>query len=318
MKALRCNAAETAPALEEMNVPVPAAGEILLEIEACALNFADLLMLKGTYQDTPPLPFTPGMEAAGRISAVGEGVALHPGQRVAVFGGAGGLAEMGVFAASRAVPLPDDMPSDIAAAMQVAYGTSHIALTHRARLQPGETLVVLGATGGVGTTATEIGRILGAKVIGVAAGADKKDAVLAAGAHHFLDSETCDLRTEIKALGGADVVYDPVGGDLFKAAFRACNPEARIVLIGFASGTLPEFRPNHMLVKNIDILGFYWSPYFTLRPELARDSLATLMDWYRAGRIHPRISHHFPLDRAMEGFETLRRRQATGKVVITM
>ncbi|NIZ10470.1 NADPH:quinone oxidoreductase family protein [Pseudooceanicola sp. HF7] len=318
LKALVCRTFDAPPELEQIAAPEVSPGEVLLEIEACALNFADLLMLKGRYQDTPTPPFTPGMEVAGTISACGPGVALAPGTRVTLFCGAGGLAEQGVFPAERAVPLPDGMPMDVAAALQVAYGTSHLALTHRARLKEGETLVVLGATGGVGLTATEIGKILGARVIAVASGAEKEVIAREAGADHFLDSSTCDLRAELKALGGADVVYDAVGGQLSQDAFRACNPEARILLIGFASGDLPEVKPNHMLVKNIDLLGFYWAPYFRIRPELARDSLATLMHWYQEGRIRPHISHRFPLDRVEEGFEVLRRREAAGKVVITM
>ncbi|SMC93128.1 NADPH:quinone oxidoreductase family protein [Primorskyibacter flagellatus] len=308
---------QTPARLEKLALPRPGPEEIRVKIAACGLNFADLLMQKGTYQDTPALPFVPGMEVAGTVDAVGEGVeGFAPGTRVAVFGGHGGLAEYGCFPAARAVVLPDAMPFPEAAAFQIAYGTSHVALSHRARLQPGETLLVLGAAGGVGLTAVEIGKLMGAKVIACARGADKLQIARDMGADHLIDTETADLRAEVKALGGADVVYDPVGGDLFKAAFRACNPEARILPIGFASGDVPQIPANHLLVKNISVLGLYWGGYMAFRPEVITDSLAELLRWYEEGRIHPHVSHLLPLSSAAEGMDLLRYRRSTGKVVI--
>lgn len=308
---------QTPAQLENLALPEPEPGEIRVKIAACGLNFADLLMQKGTYQDTPALPFVPGMEVAGEVDAVGEGVGgLQPGTRVAVFGGHGGLAEYGCFPAARAVVLPAAMPFAEAAAFQIAYGTSHVALSHRARLQPGETLLVLGAAGGVGLTAVEIGKLMGAKVIACARGADKLQVARDMGADHLIDTETADLRAEVKALGGADVVYDPVGGDLFKAAFRACNPEARILPIGFASGDVPQIPANHLLVKNISVMGLYWGGYMAFRPEVITDSLAELLRWYEEGRIHPHVSHLLPLSSAAEGMDLLRHRRSTGKVVI--
>ena len=306
-----------APALTDLPTPNPGAGEVLLDIKACGLNFADLLMVKGSYQETPPAPFTLGMEVSGVVSAVGDGVAhLKPGMRVVVFGGQGGLAEQGVFPAAQCVPLDDNMSFEHAAAFQIAYGTSHVALDYRARLKEGETLVVLGAAGGVGLTAVEIGKRMGANVIAVARGDDKLAVAKAAGADHLIDADHPDLRGALKELGGVDVVYDPVGGDGFKAAFRACKPEARILNIGFASGDVPQVPANHLLVKNIDLMGFYWGGYMKFKPQVIISSLQKLMEWYLAGEIKPHISHTLPLSDVAEGFELLRTRKSTGKVVI--
>lgn len=310
---------DSQPVLTTLPIPKPAKGEILVNIAACGLNFADLLMVKGTYQDTPQTPFTLGMEVAGTVDSVGEGVSgFAPGDRVAVFGGQGGLADMGCFDASRAVKIPDSMSFTDAAAFQIAYGTSHVALDYRARLQPGETLLVLGAAGGVGLTAVEIGKLMGATVIACARGADKLNAARAAGADHLIDAKTQDIRAEVKALGGADVVYDPVGGEQFEAAFRACKPDARLLPIGFASGDVPQIKSNHLLVKNLSVLGVYWGGYLTFKPHVLTDSLATLMDWHSAGRIKPHVSNVFTLDEADKGLEMLRSRKSTGKVVITI
>ena len=305
-------------ALTRIDRPEPGAGQIRVRIAACGLNFADLLMLEGRYQDTPEAPFTPGMEVAGTVDALGPGVtAPAPDTRVAVFCGHGGLAEWGCFDAARAVALPDAMPATDAAAFQVAYGTSHVALEHRARMQPGETLLVLGAAGGVGLTAVEIGKLMGATVIACARGDDKLEVARRAGADHLIDAAHDDIRAGVRALGGADVVYDPVGGAQWQAAFRACKPEARLIPIGFASGEVPQIPANHLLVKNLSVLGLYWGGYLAFRPEVLTDSLATLLGWYEAGRIAPHVSNVLPLERTGEGLELLRKRRATGKVVIT-
>ncbi|MCK0149114.1 NADPH:quinone oxidoreductase family protein [Marivita sp. S6314] len=317
MKAFQVQSHDATPGFKETLMPEPASGEIRVEIHACGLNFADLLMVKGTYQDTPDLPFTLGMEVAGRVDAVGDSVSgLAVGDRVAVFGGQGGLAEFGCFDAARAVRLPDDMPMVDAAAFQIAYGTSHLALDHRARLQPGETLLVLGAAGGVGLTAVEIGKLMGATVVACARGADKLKAAQAAGADHLIDAHSADIRAEMKSLGGADVVYDPVGGEQFDAAFRSCNPEARLLPIGFASGTVPQIKSNHLLVKNLSVLGVYWGGYLQFRPDIVTKSLATLLEWYADGKLKPHVSHALPFDQVAEGLELLRSRKSTGKVVI--
>ena len=309
---------ETAPQLTELSTPAPAEGEVLLDIAACGLNFADLLMAKGTYQETPATPFTLGMEVCGTVVAQGPGVTLPAiGSRVAVFGGSGGLADQGVFPASLCHEIPENMPSETAAGFIVAYGTSHLALTRRANLAPGETLLVLGAAGGVGLTAVEIGKALGAKVIAVARGADKLAIATKAGADHVIDSETQDVKCIVKELGGADVVYDPVGGELFKAALGACNREARIITIGFASGMVPQVPANIILVKNISVIGFYWGGYLTFNPEALIESMSQLFKMYEDGALSPHISHVLPLDQAAVALELLRSRKSTGKVVVT-
>lgn len=318
MRAYRLESFNTPPTLTTLPAPTPGPGEVALRIAACGLNFADLLMSQGKYQDTPEPPFTLGMEVAGTVTALGEGVSgPAPGTRVAVFGGRGGLAEEGVFSAERVIPLPDRMSFEDAAALQIAYGTSHVALDHKAHLRPGETLLVLGAAGGVGLTAVEIGKLMGARVIACARGAEKLEIAKAHGADHLIDAKNEDIREAVLALGGADVVYDPVGGDQFRAALRACNPEARILAIGFASGDVPQIPANHLLVKNVDVLGFYWGGYLKFRPEVITDSLATLFEWAAQGRITPHISHVLPLERAEEGLALLRERKSTGKIVIT-
>ncbi|MCW1932409.1 NADPH:quinone oxidoreductase family protein [Pararhodobacter zhoushanensis] len=309
----------TPPALTDLPIPQPAAGEIRLRIRACGLNFADLLMAKGTYQETPPTPFVMGMEVAGTVDALGEGVTgFSIGQRVAGFAGKGGLAEYGCFPVERCLPLPDAMPFDQAAGFMVAYGTSHVALVHRARLMAGETLLVLGAAGGVGLTAVEIGAKLGAKVVAVARGPEKLKVAEAAGATVLIDSESTDLKAAFKALGGVDVVYDAVGEPAASAALRALRPQGRYVVIGFAGGGVPQFPANILLVKNIDVIGLYWGGYSVFAPNVITRSLTDLIAMYAKGDLHPHVSHALPLERTAEAMELMRTRTSTGKVVVTM
>lgn len=307
----------TQAVLVDRPVPMPGPGEIRVDIRACGLNFADLLMQKGTYQDTPAAPFTLGLEVAGIVNSVGPQVdGFAVGDRIAVYSGQGGLAEQGVFSADRAVKLPDMMSFEHAAAFLIAYGTSHMALDHRARLQPGETLLVTGAAGGVGLTAVEIGKLMGARVIAHARGADKLEIARQAGADILIDASE-DLRARLLELGGVDVVYDAIGGEVFKAAFRATNPEGRLLPIGFAGGDVPQIPANHLLVKNLTVIGFYIGGYLKFRPEVMRQSFETLFRWYQEGKLKPHVSHVLPLDRVEEGMELLRSRASTGKVVIT-
>jgi len=319
MQAFQVTTLGTSAQLRQIPAQKPGENQLEVVINACGLNFADLLMVKGSYQDTPEPPFTLGMEVSGRIASLGANVSgFEIGDRVAVFAGSGGLATGGVFEASRAVKLPDTMSDVQAAGFQIAYGTSHLALTRRARLRAGDTLVVLGAAGGVGLTAVEIGAALGARVIAVARGADKLGVAKNAGAEVLLDSDTADLKAEIRALGGADVVYDPVGGDALLSVLRACKPEARVLTIGFASGTVPQIPANILLVKNIDVIGFYWGGYMAFAPDVLRQSMAELLALFAAGRLHPHISHKFPLAQAQDALDLLASRKATGKIVVTM
>lgn len=316
MRAMRIT--ELGQSLTLADVPEPSAGpgEIVLRVTACGVNFADTLMLTGRYQEKPPLPLIPGMEVCGTVAGLGAGVeGFTLGQRVAALNGHGGFAEYVATPAAGCVAVPDAMPDSHAAAFQIAYATSHIALAHRAALRPGEKLVVLGAAGGVGLTAVEIGHLLGAEVIAVARGAEKRAIARAAGADHDLEPGD-DLRAAIRARGGADVLYDPVGGDLFDAALRACNPGARILPLGFASGDVPRIPANILLVKNMSVLGFYLVGFARAHPAIFAHSLSALFAWYLQGRIRPRISNTLPLEQANEALDMLRDRTATGKVVL--
>ncbi|GMG83881.1 NADPH:quinone oxidoreductase family protein [Paralimibaculum aggregatum] len=319
MLAMRVQELGGALVAEEVAAPEPGPGEALVRVAAAGVNFADTLMVQGRYQERPEPPFAPGLEVAGEVIALGAGAAgPAPGTRVAAVCGHGGFAEQVCVPASACVALPDAMEMAEAAALQVAYGTAHLALGRRARLQPGERLLVLGAAGGVGLTAVEIGRLMGAEVIAVARGADRLARAEAAGARHLLDSDTADIRAEVKALGGADVVFDPVGGELWVAALRACNPEARLLPIGFASGEVPQIPANILLVKNLTVIGLYWGAYYRFAPEVMGESLRQLIAWHGEGRIRPHISHRLPLAEANEALRLLRDREATGKVVLTV
>jgi len=307
------------PELRAIACPEPKSGQVLLKNHAVGMNFADTLMVKGSYQEKPDLPFTLGMEICGTVQALGTGVtSLAVGQRVAVFGGTGGLADYGCFDAQKCVPVPDVMPSTDAAAFLIAYGTSHVALDYKAKLQPGETLLVLGASGGVGLTAVELGHLMGAQVIAVARGGEKLAIAQRAGADHLIDSETDDIRAIVKSLGGADVVYDPVGGEQFTAALRAANPGARLLPLGFASGTVPQIPANILLVKNLTVIGFYWGAYARIKPQVLTDSFAQLFRWFEQGRLKPHVSHILPLEKAVEALDLISSRRSTGKVVVTL
>lgn len=318
MKALIVAHARAEPTLADIAPPNPGTGEVIIDVAACGLNFADLLMIKGTYQEQPAFPMTPGMEVAGTIASVAPGVEANlVGQRVAAICGHGGLAEKVAVPAARCVPLPETIETTKAAALQVAYGTSHLALTHVARLQATETLLVTGAAGGVGLSAVELGSRLGARVIAVARGEEKCSIAREAGADHTIDATSDTLLDDVRALGRAHVVYDTVGGPQFADLVRATAPGGRILLIGFASGTLPDIRPNHLLVKNISVHGFFWGGYLAFDERAFAGSLRQIFDWAAKDEIRPHVSHVLPLSRATEGLALLSERKSTGKVVIT-
>ncbi|AGT08464.1 NADPH:quinone oxidoreductase family protein [Paracoccus aminophilus] len=314
--AMRIETAGARPVAASLPARTPGPKEVLVQMKAAALNFADLLMAGGSYQETPPLPFVPGLEGAGEVIAAGEDVDLAPGTRVAI-SAQGTMAEYGIFRASDCLPIPARLSYAAAAGFQIAYGTSHLALTARAGLRAGETLAVLGAAGGVGLTAVEIGAALGARVIAIARGADKLEAAAAAGAHELIDSATCpDLKAALRALGGVDVVYDPVGDAPGEAAFAALRPGGRFLVIGFAGGKPPKLPLNHALVKNIAIHGFYWGGYLKLAPELLRDSMTQLFDLVEKGLLHPHTGASYPLDRLPEAYDLLESRKSIGKVIV--
>ena len=315
----RVDAPGAAPRLAAADdLPPPGRGEVTVRMHAAGLNFADILMIDGRYQETPPFPFVPGLEGAGVILASGEGVTLAPGQRCAVTA-VGTLADIATFPADRVLPIPDAMSFEEAAGFQIAYGTSHLALTDRAGLRAGETLVVLGAGGGVGLTAVEIGAALGARVIAVARGADKLDAARSRGASVLIDSgETADLRSALKELGGVDVVYDPVGDGPGLAAFGALRPGGRFLVIGFAGGRPPALPLNHALVKNIAIHGFYWGGTRETQPGAVEASLEALFAMRAEGRLSPHVGTVLPIERLAEAYDMLRERRAIGKVILKL
>lgn len=316
MRAMQVRALGEPLVLGEAPEPVAGPGEVVLRVRACGLNFADTLMVAGKYQLKPSLPFSPGVEVAGVVETLGEGVTFPAvGARVAAYVGHGGLAERIAVPAARCAVVPEGMPDSVAAGFLVAYGTSHVALAWCARLRPGETLLVLGASGGVGLTAVELGHRMGARVVAVARGAERLEIARRAGADVLLDV-SADLRAEVKALGGADVVYDPVGGELAEAALRATRPQARILPIGFASGGVPQYPANLLLVKDLSVLGLHFGAWAEHSPDAVRGSFETLFAWWRLGRLAPHVSNVLPLAEAEAGLELLRRREATGKVVV--
>lgn len=316
MRAMRVEAAGARLVMAEVPVPVPGPGEVLVRVRACGLNFADTLLVAGKYQERPEIPFSPGLEACGTVEALGPGVAGPAvGARVACLVGHGGLAEYVTAKAAGCVVPPEAMPDEEVAGFLVAYGTSHIALAWLARLRAGETLLVLGASGGVGLTAVEVGKMMGARVIAAARGAERGAVARAAGADHVIDSEG-DLTEAVRALGWADVVYDPVGGTAFDAALRATRPGGRLLPIGFASGTVPQVPANLLLVKDLTVTSFWFGSFIKENQRVLAASLETLFAWYRLGRLRPHVSNVVDLAQAEDGLDLLRERKATGKVVV--
>ena len=320
MLAIRVTESREKLNLVDIDEPVPGPGEVRVVVEAAALNFGDLLLIEGRYQERPNPPFTLGMELCGRIDALGPGTdGPAPGTRVAAYCGTGALAQRAVLPAGQCLPVPDGLDPVTAAAVPIAYGTSDLALFHRARLAAGETLLVTGAAGGVGLTAVELGARAGARVIACARGAQKCSLAREAGATETIDLADAgpdEMRDRVRELGRTDVLYDTVGGALFEQALRAMNPGGRAIVVGFAGGDVPEVRLNHLLVKNIDVIGYYWGAYKTFAPEVLRGSLARCLDLAAKGQVRPHVGLRLPLERTAEGLDALRERRTTGKVVI--
>jgi NADPH2:quinone reductase len=306
--------------LEEVPPPTPGPGELHVAIHAAGVNFADTLVVKGQYQHKAELPFTPGMEAAGKVLSVGDGVTgFTPGDRVLAPMRIGAYAEEALIDARHAVHMPDGMDYAAGAAFPIAYGTSHLALTHRTKLQAGQVLLVLGASGGVGLTAVEVGKALGATVIACASSADKLAIAEAHGADHLINYSTEDIRARVKDLtGGVDTVYDPVGGDAASAALRCLNYEGNFITLGFASGTVPQFAANYLLVKNISAVGYSFSTYRFEQPETMRHTLDEICRWYMDGKLKPHISFTFPLEETPSALQALVDRKSTGKVIVAV
>jgi len=307
--------------VETVARPLLALDQVRIRVRAAGVNFADTLMIAGKYQVRPAFPFTPGLEAAGEIIEVGHNIdSLRVGQRVlAVLRFGGGYAEEVAVGAASVVAIPDAMDLVTAAGFPVAYGTSHFALTHRGHLQKDEALLVLGAAGGVGLTAVEIGKALGARVIAAAGSPEKLAIAREHGADDLIDYTAESIRDRVRELTGgkgADVVYDPVGGDAFDQALRAVNWEARMLVIGFASGRIQAVPANLLLVKNISVIGVVWGEQAARDPALISRNLAKLLRWWEAGRLQPLISRTYPLAEAGAAMTALLSRRHAGKIVL--
>lgn len=323
MKAVVCRGL-TGPdglVLEELPDPGhPGPGQVRIRIAAAGLNYADLLVTAGKYQVKHRPPFVLGFEAAGLVEAVGPDVAdFQVGDRVMAIPEAGGFAEVAIVAADAVYPAPKGLDAAAAAGFPIAYGTSYLALVEQAKLQAGEWLLVHGAAGGVGLTAVEIGKALGARVIATAGGPDKCAIAKAHGADHVVDYKSEDIRERVKQIAGTvDVVYDPVGGSAFEASLRVVNWNARILIIGFAGGPVPQIPANILLVKNVAAMGFYFGSWRKHRPGLVRQGFAALDGLVRAGQVNPLVSHRLPLSDFRKALQLIESRQSTGKVVLLM
>ena len=305
--------------VEELPDLRAAAGQVVIDVKAASVNFPDLLIIQNQYQFKPPLPFTPGSEVAGVVREVGEGISdVRPGDRVLAATGWGGFAEQARTGAGGAIPIPDSLGFEAAAALLMTYGTSHYALVDRASLRPGETLLVLGAAGGVGLAAVEIGKLLGARVIAAASSDEKLAVCKQKGADALINYSREDLKERTKELTGgkgADVVYDPVGGDYAEAALRATAWEGRFLVIGFTAG-IPRIPLNLVLLKGCQVVGVFWGAFTGRDPKRNRENIRELLDWCEQGRIEPHVSATYPLERVADALNALAARKVTGKVVL--
>jgi NADPH:quinone reductase len=306
--------------VEEIASRVPAPGEVQIRVRAAGVNFPDTLIVQGKYQLQPPFPFSPGAEVAGEVIAIGAGVThVKAGDRVAAFCGVGGFAEEVIAPAAATIPLPAEMDFKVAAAFTLVYGTSWHAIRDRAALKAGETMLVLGAAGGVGLAAVEIGKAIGARVIAAASSAEKLAICKQHGADALINYETDDLREAIKRETGGkgvDVVYDPVGGKFAEPAFRSLAWRGRYLVIGFASGPIPALPLNLALLKGASIVGVFWGEFAKREPKANLAGMGELLTWLREGKIKPLISRTYSLAEAPQALNDLMQRRATGKLVI--
>lgn len=291
--------------------PVAGPGQVKIRVHAAALNFADILMVGGTYQEKPSFPFSPGLEVAGEN--------METGERVMAILNWGGFAEEAVANVENVIAIPGSMSFQVAAAFPIAYGTAHMALAHKAGLKKGESLIVHGASGGVGLAAIDVGKAMGANVIAVTSGDEKIAAVVKQGADHVIDYKDGEVKDQIKALlpGGGDVYFDPVGGSSFDASLRSASLGARILVVGFASGEVPQIPANILMVKNVTAIGFYWGAHRKFAPESIKISFTKLLGWLEDGRISPLDVMTFNLDEACEAMNTMKSRRSIGKIVLS-
>ena len=308
--------------VEDVPSPQPGPGEVVITVKAASVNFPDVLIIQDKYQVKPPLPFSPGSEVAGFVKAIGEGVTgVQPGDRVMAFTTYGGFAEEVKTEARRLLPLPQGMDFATAAAFGLTYATSDFALRDRGAVKAGETVLVLGAAGGVGIAAIEISKALGARVIACASSDDKLAVCRQHGADDTINYTAEDLRERIKQLTGGkgpDVVYDPVGGQYTELALRSIAWRGRLLVVGFAAGDIPKIPLNLTLLKGCSIVGVFWGEFVRREPQKFLDQMRQLSAWFADGSIKPHISARFPLDRAVEALQMMAARRVTGKVVLEM
>jgi NADPH:quinone reductase len=299
--------------LDEVEKPTPGEGQVLVKVRAAALNFPDVLMAMGMYQEKPPLPYTPGVELCGEIEEIGQRVIGSPS------GGPGAFAEYALMDANNAWPVPDSMSDEKAAALYLTYQTGYVGLHRRANIQPGDWLLVHAGAGGVGTAAIQLGKAAGARVIATAGGARKTEICRELGADHVIDYTAEDfvpLVKEITGGHGADIVYDPVGGDVFDKSTKCIAFEGRLVVVGFTSGRIPEAKANHLLVKNYSVVGLHWGLYRKYEPAIfgrVHDELVKLVE---SGAVDPLVGETLPLDQAPQALAKLADRSTVGKVVL--
>jgi NADPH2:quinone reductase len=322
MKAWLCRAFATIDdvTLEDIPTPGAAPGQVVVAVKAASLNFPDALIVQGRYQVRPPLPFVPGAEFAGVVHAVGEGVShVKPGDRVICLAGTGGFAEYAALPARNAIPLPGPIPFDQAAAFIFTYGTSLWALRNVGALQPGETVLILGAAGGVGTAAIQIAKAMGARVIAAASSAEKLALCTRLGADHTVDYSGEDWREQVNALvgkPGLDVVYDAVGGPYSEPALRSLGWHGRFLVVGFAAGEIPKIPLNLALLRERRILGVYWGDSMTRHPEAHEANMRQLAEWFAQGKVAPAITRHYRFDEVREALADMAARRVIGKVVV--